>query len=477
MWEQTKAALDRFNASQSKADLRAYKSLAAQYRTEFGIHFIQDREPSAMPPQPGSQDYATYLADIAEWERNEEQRLRDAAHGALNRRYRIVNGPDGRPVREYFDETTGEWVRDEGAAQYDRSYDLLDDSRERLENAPENMREWYDQQEGRWGKWHNFDDLLKAGGRLENAWKEGSLSDAAKKQAVSMLGFKTSDDFDAWMQRQLNADLRTTESGTTSDVTTTGGISEDERRLRNREFATSQQVMFDEQERAVANVYGESGSTMRAMAASDYYQRQIQNAYWRHRTAMADEDRVRREINIQQSKERTLGMAQLGLQAQAQAAATITQERAHQMQAWALQLSAGAAQNQQLMAISAHDQTMLNNYIAQNLAIMNGELGVAQAQEMSMDKAWERHVRPHLMKLDHQLRVLGMSIQRESTGIGAMMQQRALDQQDRHFQAQMKFARENQPSFLEKLIGGIFNLGGTVLSGWAMGGFKMPGAE
>lgn len=392
------------------------------------------------------------------------QRDRDAADEArrdlerrANREYRRVPYRDERGNlryrREYSDDGGATWVTDpSGEGEFERVYQSLDAGRALLAGAPKNFAEWYARRDPAFGDWQDLGQLSDMVGEITRGWEQGGLGEEAYQEAARMLGFVDAQemrDFQRSEREQLPRGLADAQ-----------GLSEEELDLRRSQHANSMRMLQEQADRDIDAIYGESGSSMRAFQAADSYRRQIVDANARHQYGLIMEDTMRREADFDAKLGRYQLLSAQGLAGQQAAVQMIMQDRASQLQGFALQINTAAAQNQQLQALSAHDQAMVESMVSQYNAISDRELGLDLAISHSMDKAYERHVRPAMISFEARMQQAAMSLTAYQSSMSARMQQLQIESQERIAREQAA-AQRSQGLF--GFIGQLLGVGAGIL--------------
>lgn len=410
--------------------------------------------PPAAPsggPAVGSEEHAQAAGQAFEDARGAGTRAGERLEGAANRQYRNVpyETADGykRFKRQYSDDGGVTWHDDPtGEGQFGRVYDALDAAKGLVDAAPRNMAQWYERRHPEYGDWQDIGELADMAGQLQQRWERGGLGEQAFQEAAVMLGFE-----DAGELREFMAAERARLPEGLSDAE---GLTDAERDLRQARHANAMRMLQAQMERDIDAIYGESGSSMRAFQAADGYRRQIVDANARHELGLAQEDFMRRQADFDAKLGRYQLLSAQDLGAKQMAVQMIMQDRASQMQAFALQVNTAVAQNQQLLALSAHDQAMLESSVSMYNAISDRELGLDLAMSNEMDKAYERHVKPHMIVFEARMQEARLALDAYQTSISARMQQKQIDAQERIArEAAASAERQSFFGFLGTLIG------------------------
>ena len=323
---------------------------------------------------------------------------------ATQREYRVrwMTAEDGfeYPIIEYQD-VGGTWQVD-GSQNFRAAYEALDQAYDALRESPKTFQEWLNGNPN-YGSFRDLNPLIEQAEELQRQWEGQTLDEAGFERAALSLGFGSARELQDWL-RQARQDVP-------DNVSAAEGLSGEDRAVMDRQHRAATAEMYDQMERDIDAISGETGSTMRAFQAADGYRRQISNANLRYVVSVAQEDWVRKQTNFEARRSRYERMVEQGLMAQSQAATSIAEDRAIQMQALAIQIATAQAQNAQLMALSQHDQMMLNNYVGQLLNVANMDMGMGVAVREEMDKAFERHVRPYALRMESYLQGLVQSLE------------------------------------------------------------------
>ena len=221
-------------------------------------------------------------------------------------------------------------------------------------------------------------------------------------------------------------------------------------------------------ERDIDAIYGETGSSMRAMQLADGYRRQIGNQRLNHQAAMMTEDWARRQAEFDAKMQRAALLESQGIRGIELAANMIVQDRATAIQALSMQLSVAVTQNQQLQQLHQNDLQMLSAQASQMMALGDRYLGLDLAIQQQMDQLWERAVRPALAEYE-------MGMQRANQGLQLLQQTNQNRMRQLEIEAQERIAAEQAQAqrdagiwgFFGSLFGALVGIGATFLTGGA----------
>ena len=423
--------------------------------------------PAGTPPDdPRWADY--YRARDEYWDQKSRERDREVERRA-NRRYEnFYNDPNDpnsprsdRPVRWYSDDDGATWIRDESSVgQFDEVYDNLDraeDAARRIANW--NIDDYKKNADPRYTNYQTVAELQSQFDELVDRVDAGTLSEKGLEYAAAMLGFTggngmtPTQEYQAFIRKQLTSEQP---SGRT------GGLTDAEYRTRQRALNNRIRMQQAQFERDVDNIYGESGSAMRAFQAADQYRRQISDARLQGELAIAEEDYMRMESQ----KNLTLQRVQMGLMAVGQAHGIIAQASAIQLQQFATRVSTAAAAENQLLARSAHDLAAVESAASLFVALSNSHLGLTKAVQDGEDRAWERHMRPAKIALENSLRMGQQAFQRLQLHTNAYMSRQQMESNERIARIQ---AKAQEKPWWSYLLEAAATVGGALIGGLIAG--------
>lgn len=452
--------------------------------------------PAPRPPDPtspvGSEERVQEEQEIFNWLTRRGDNLLDEIKGRSGRKYRRKRGPDGglltdasgRPIIavEYSDDDGVTWV-DAGSNFGQRASDTLHDAGEIIRNVP-NFQKWYQNRDPEFGDWQNLGELADRVEGVMNGW--GSLTERAREEAARMLGF---DGFDAdgrpmvdrdgepigadgemaWFQGQVRDEMPTGVRGAfgyDEEGNIRSGFTEEEREAFDAQHMNQVRMLQEQSRRDIDAIYGESGSSMRALQVADGYRRQIQSAHLQHNTMMMVQDWARRESEFDAKMQRAALLEAQGIRGIEVASNMIVQDRAIQMQALSLQMSAAMAQNQQLQALHQGDVALAEMMANQLMALADRELGLDLAIQTNMDQLWERNVRPAMLQYESWFKRAQLGLQSLGMATDARMNQLAIESNERIAAEQAAAQREAGIfGFLGSLFGAVAGVAATVLTG------------
>ena len=302
----------------------------------------------------------------------------------------------------WYQDVGGTWTQDK-SMNFKRAFEALDSVYKRVQNSPQDFQEWLNRNPD-YGSYRDIGALSEKAAKLQEQWEQGSLGEEAFHEAARILGFESA--------RDMQEFLREERTNLPANVSGAEGLSGTERELMDRAHWSAMSEMREQMERDIDAISGETGSTMRAFQAADGYRRQVTDANLRYQLGVAQTDFMRRQANFDASLQRYSLMVSQGLMAQEQAVLSIVQDRASQLQAFAMEIGSAQAGNAQLMALSAHDQQMLDNYVSQMTNVINMDLGMQVAVREGMDDAYNRHVKPYMDRVGVHLTKLQQDFSR-----------------------------------------------------------------
>ena len=422
--------------------------------------------PDTPPDDPRWVEY--YRARDEYWERKKRE-AGDAYNKAANRIYENFyndpndpNSPRGnRPVRWFSDDGGKTWTKDESSVgQFGKVYDNLDSA----EDAANRIVNWNidDYQKNADPRYANYKTVAELQGQFDDLVDQvnaGRLSREGLEYATAMLGFTggngmtPTQEFQAFMRKQLTSEQP---SGRT------GGLTDDEYRTRQRALDNRIRMQQAQFERDVDNIYGESGSSMRAFQAADQYRRQISDARLQGELAIAEEDYMRMESQ----KNLTMQRVQMGLMAVGQGQGIIIQASAIQLQQFATRLSTAVAAEQQLLARSAHDLAAVESAASLFLALSDRHLGLENAVQKAEIDAWEKHVAPKRIAFENSLLMGQQAFQRLQLFTNAYMSRQQMESNERIAKIQ---AEANKKPWWQHIVEAGFIVGGAIVGGLVAG--------
>ena len=302
----------------------------------------------------------------------------------------------------WYQDVGGTWTQDK-SMNFKRAFEALDSVYKRVQNSPQDFQEWLNRNPD-YGSYRDIGALSEKAAKLQEQWEQDSMGEESFHEAARILGFDSARDMQQFLQDE-RANLP-------KNVDESKGLGEAERTVMDRAHWTAMSEMREQMERDIDAIAGETGSTMRAFQAADGYRRQVTSANLNYRMSVFSMDFMRRQANFDSAAQRYELMVSQGIMAQEQATLAIVQDRASQLQAFAMEIGAAQAGNAQLMAVSAHDQQMLDNYVSQMTNIINMDLGMQVAVREGMDDAYNRHVKPYMDRVGVHLTKLQQDFSR-----------------------------------------------------------------
>ena len=319
----------------------------------------------------------------------------------------------------WYRDVDGAWTQDK-SMNFKRAFEALDSVYKRVQGSPQDFREWLNRNPD-YGSYRDMGALIDRAAKLQDQWERGSMGEDAFHEAARILGFDSARDMQQFLQNER--------ANMPANVDAAQGLRDTERTLMDRAHWFAMSEMREQMERDIDAIAGETGSTMRAFQAADGYRRQVTSANLNYLMSVDLTDQMRKQANFDSSLQRYDLMVSQGLMSAKQAALTVLQDRASQMQAFAMGMSAVGANNAQLTAISAHDQQMLDNYVSQITNIINMDLGMQVAVREGMDEAYNRHVKPYMDRVGVYLTKLQQDFERYELEISRHLEFAKMDWQ------------------------------------------------
>ena len=371
--------------------------------------------------------------------------------------------PPVRPIRRQLNPETGQWEIIEGSDQdFARVWPLMDKATALVDNAPKTLEEFLSRNP-QYGKIRNVGELADDLRGLREQWASGNLSEEVYREAAALLGWDNPEDMRAFEEQIRNeyVNRNRDSSGGVLNPQTPDEIAE--REARDALHANTMRQMQMQTERDIDAIYGETGSTMRAIQVADHYRNQVSNANLKYGMQLASEDFIRKQYEIEQKERSYQLISAQGLAAKGMAQQQIFQDRALQVQTFAMEIQTTIAHNQQLGALFQQDIAATNAFVNMYLNIASAEAGLDDALHRRAQEEYQQNLAPYLVKLQTGLELSRQSLQNLGTQTQAYMQQQQIDYQ----REQERKRREQQSAagilgFLGAIVGGVagFFIGG-----------------
>ena len=351
------------------------------------------------------------------------RRAQDAAGAygeAGQREYRTawVQGPNGlMPVVEYRDNPQSSWQRDL-TQNWEEVWGDVQNARNALGDGPQQIGGWEDYPDSvREMMAQTRDILAKQNAEIGQWMSDDELFAAAEDRAAKQLGFESAQDM-----RDYYGGVRK------RGVTDHEGLNEQELLNMRRDVHNTVETMRDDMDRAIDAIAGETGSTSRAIMAADEARRRIANVQVQGALGIMSQDFARKQYAFEAERDQMQLMVQQGAMSQQQYLQTVQTNRAITLQSWAQRmdttLAAYKGEQASMLQAFGQDQQAINDYISNTRAVVEMDLGVRNAIDLGMDKAWERHVGPYLAQLESMI----MQVALGGQGLEALFTKESLDQ-------------------------------------------------
>lgn len=494
---EVKAAYDAWQEDRQRGGTRhgnelhkVFNQLRTQYDNKYaeqyhGNYSWDPRHPPPKEVRPDDEAVAAYDREVALWNQRRADWWADQLGNAAGRQYRRETYTDenGRTRHRILvsDDGGETWTVDEGQSQaFDRAYENLDkagDIADRL--ADFTFEKYRANADPRFTNYETPEELKAGLLELYGEFQNGNVNAEALEEGARMLGFEGAGEMQEYLRQlreetgpridpDLDPDSEEYREQRSRLIGGQTGLTAQERADRTALFNNQMDALAAQTDRVIDNIYGESGSAMRAFQVADQYRREVRDATLRHQLALGQEDWMRKEAEYNAKWERYKGMVAMGTAAQGQAAGIILQERSQQLQAFSLRVSTAMASEAQLLARAGMDMAALESAAALYQGLADREIGLTQAVETGMDRAWERHVRPHLLRYNTAMDRAKLAMEQQQISTNAYIQRQNREAQERIARMQ---AEASQKEWWEYLLEGIFTIGGAVAGALVTGGF------
>ena len=405
---------------------------------------------------------------------------------AAQREYQVQWGPNGQPTVMVRANGADVWQPDASQnwantwGQLNNAYSRLNDMDD--SDRPTAMRTDYDRAQGT-REWSAQQGVMSPAELLnrQRSIIEGqdpieTTITAADEYSAKRMGFDSAAEMEKWIAAARGREV--------SDM---GGLSKSERDLYSQDLHSSTQLMLAQSDRAIDAISGETGSTSRAFAAADQARQQVGDYRIKQNLGMMQSDLQRKQTNFAAEQANLQQMVEQGAITTAQYVDWVHTDRAMTMAEWAGQLSQTLSVHQRHMDVQQQnfdqefavkqlnvgiqqqgfeqDRAVLNDYIQNNMSVINADLGMRTAVDAGMDQAYERTMRPYMANIETAMMTLSADTSFYEAVFTEQESQRSFELAEKGIELQEKqLAAQKAQSGMNMMLG-FLGMGLKLLTG------------